>query len=320
MRIVFLGTPDFAVPSLRSLVRAGHEVAAVITRPDRPRRRQSSRPEPSPVRSEASRLGLSVLTPESMKEPGVSGALEEIGPEVIVVVAYGQILPPEILRIPPRWCVNLHASLLPKYRGAAPIARAIMAGEKITGVTTMKMDQGLDTGDILLQRECAIGLEETAGELAHRLSDLGAGLLAETLDLHARGALVPKPQDHGEATLAPSLTRADGRVDWSRNAQEIANQVRGCHPWPLAVTWLRGRRVTLHRAELAFETVAAVPPRPAPGQVIATGEAILVQCQGDSRLRILQLQFPGRKVMAAREAINGRLIRVGETFAQAPPA
>ncbi|PYT36423.1 MAG: methionyl-tRNA formyltransferase [Acidobacteria bacterium] len=319
MRIVFFGTPDFALPSLRSMLQAGHEIVSVVSQPDRPRRRQSSTPEPSPVKAEAQRAGLPVLTPESTKDPGFFETLLKLAPEVMVVVAYGRILPPEILRIPPRWCINLHASLLPKYRGAAPIARAIMAGEKVTGVTTIKMDQGLDTGDILLQRECAIGLDETAGELARRLADLGAGLLAQTLESHARGVLEPRKQDAAEASPAPSLTRADGRIDWSRNAQEIANQVRGCHPWPLAVTFLRDRPVTVHRAEVSFEPMAARAPRPAPGQVIAARDSIIVQCQGDSRLRILQVQFPGRKTMTAREAVNGRLIRVGETFAQAPP-
>ncbi len=318
MRITFFGTPDFAVRSLRALRRAGHEIQAVVTQPDRPHRRRSSAPEPSPLKAESQGVGLPVLTPETLKDPGFIEKLSEIAPEVIVVAAYGRILPPEILRIPPRWCINLHASLLPRYRGAAPIARAIMAGEKITGVTTMKMDQGLDTGDILLQRECAIGLDETAGELARRLADLGADLLARTLDLHARGALEPRKQDHAEASLAPSLTRSDGRIDWSRNGQEIANQVRGCHPWPLAVTYLRDRPVTVHRAEVSFEPGAADTRRPAPGQVIAARDVIVVQCQGDSRLRILQVQFAGRKAMTAREAVNGRLIRVGETFAQAP--
>jgi methionyl-tRNA formyltransferase len=320
MRIVFFGTPDFAVPSLRALRDAGHEILAVVTQPDRPRRRQSSPPEPSPVKAEALRAGYPVFTPESIVLPEFIERLAGIGPETIVVVAYGRILPPDLLTIPPRWCINLHASLLPKYRGAAPIARAIMAGERITGTTTMKMDQGLDTGDILQQSECAIGLDETAGELALRLADSGAELLTRTLELHARNALEPKKQDAGDASLAPSLTRGDGRIDWSRGAQDIANQVRGCHPWPLAVTYLRGQPVLVHRAEVSLEALPARAPRPAPGQVITSQEAIVVQCQGDTQLRILQVQFPGRKVMTAREAANGRMIRVGETFAQAPPA
>jgi methionyl-tRNA formyltransferase len=319
MRIVFFGTPEFAVPSLRALLGAGHEILAVVTRPDRPRRRQSSSPEPSPVKAESQRAGLHILTPEAIVVPEFIGRLQEIAPETIVVVAYGRILPPVLLSIPNHWCINLHASLLPKYRGAAPIARAIMAGERITGATTIRMDQGLDTGDILLQHECAIGLDETAGELARRLAYLGAELLSRTLELHARNALEPKKQDPDGASLAPSLTRADGTIDWSRGAQDIANQVRGCHPWPLAISYLRGRPVLVHRAEVGLEPAPARAPATAPGQVIALQDAIVVKCQGDTLLRILQIQFPGRKVMTAREAANGRMIRVGETFAQAPP-
>src|SRR3989442_14094832 len=269
MRIVFMGTPDFALPSLRLLQRAGHDLPAAVTQPDRPRRRRSGSPGPSPVKVAAQCVGIPVLDPESVKDPTFIESLEAIAAEALVVVAYGQILPPELLDLPPRWCINVHASLLPKYRGAAPVARAIMAGEKVTGVTTMRMDRGLDTGDILLQRECAIGLTETAGELTRRLAELGAEGLLETLDLLARGAIEPKRQNPSEATRAPSLTRQDGRIDWSRNAQEIANQVRGCHPLPLAATCLRGQRVTIHGAEVGFEPVSMSAPRPAPGQVIA---------------------------------------------------
>ncbi len=319
MRLVFMGTPDFAIPALRALGRSGHEILAVVTQPDRPRRRQSSPPEPSPVKAEAQQRGIPVLAPESVSDPAGIERLKGIGPEAIVIVAYGQILPPEVLIIPPRGCINLHASLLPKYRGAAPVAHAIMAGEKVTGVTTMKMDRGLDTGDILLQRECTIGLTETAGELGRRLAEIGADLLVETLDLHERGALESRKQNQNEATRAPSLTRADGRIDWSRNSQEIANRVRGCHPWPLAMSYLRGTPVTIHRAEVSFETRRLQGPPPAPGQIVGAGDTIVVQCQGDSRLSLLEVQFPGRKVMAVLEALNGRLIRVGETFAQAPP-
>ncbi len=319
MRIVFMGTPGFALPSLRQLRRAGHDLSAVVTRPDRPRRRQSGPPEPSPVRVEAEGAGLPVLAPESAREPAFIGSLKGLGPEAIVVVAFGQILPAEILDLPPRGCINLHASLLPRYRGAAPIARAIMSGEKVTGVTTMKMDRGLDTGEILLQRECAIGLSETAGDLERRLADLGAEVLRETLDRAGRGTLEPRKQDPDEATLAPSLTRADGRIDWSRNAQDIANQVRGCHPWPLAVAGLRGRAIAIHRAEVGLAPARTGAPPASPGQIIEAAEAIVVQCQGDSRLRILRLQFPGGTVMTARDAVNGRLIRAGETFAETSP-
>lgn len=318
MRLVFMGTPDFAIPALRALARAGHEIATVVTQPDRPRRSRSSPPEPSPVRAEAQALGIPVLAPESVKEPVVLEELRAIAPEAVVVVAYGQILPPEILTIPPRWCINLHASLLPKYRGAAPVAHAILTGEKVTGVTSMKMDRGLDTGDILLQRECAVGLAETAGELTARLAVLGADLLVETLALHERGALESRKQNPADATQAPSLKRSDGLIDWSRGATEIADRVRACHPWPLAFSWLRGEPISLLRAEVSFEDRSPSEPRPAPGQILEAGETIMVQCQENGRVRVLELQFPGRKAMTARDAVNGRLARVGDIFAHAP--
>ncbi|HEU4402699.1 MAG TPA: methionyl-tRNA formyltransferase [Candidatus Polarisedimenticolia bacterium] len=320
MKLVFMGTPDFAVPSLRSLLRAGHTVQAVVTQPDRPRRRQSSPPEPSPVKQEALRSGLPVLQPESPRDPEFGERLRVIGPETAVVVAYGRILPPDVLAIPPRWCVNLHASLLPRYRGAAPIARAIMAGEKVTGVTTMRMDRGLDTGDILLVKECAIGLSETAGELTVRLATLGADLLVETLGLHARGALDPRRQDARDATQAPPLARADGRIDWRQWAQEIANRVRGCNPWPITATSLRGETLKILRAEVSFEPTAKRGGRVPPGRVVAADRGrILVQCRGESRLSLLEICFPGRRPISAQDALNGRLIRVGDAFAP-PPA
>jgi methionyl-tRNA formyltransferase len=314
-----MGTPDFAVPSLRSLLRAGEEIAAVVTRPDRPRRRRSSPPEPSPVKAEAERLGLPVLQPASARDPDLVDRLARLAPDTIVVVAFGQILPPEVLAIPPRWCINLHASILPKYRGAAPIARAILAGEKVTGCTTMKMDRGLDTGDILLQKECAIGLNETAGELTVRLAELGAGLLAETLALHEGGALEPRRQDRREATQAPALTKRDGRIDWSAPAADIVNRVRACNPWPLAHACLNDRPVQILRAEVSFEPLKEGKVRPDPGRLIrAEGERIVVRCQGDSRLALLELRFPGGRAMSARDALNGRLIRPGDTFTAGP--
>ena len=319
MRLVFMGTPDFAIPTLRALERSGHEIATVVTQPDRPRRNRSSPPEPSPVRCEAVALGIPVLAPESVKELAVVERLMAIGPEAVIVVAYGQIIPPEILTIPPRWCINLHASLLPKYRGAAPVAHAILQGERVTGVTTMRMDRGLDTGDILLQRECTIGLAETAGELMARLAVLGADLLVETLALHERGALEPRKQNPAEATQAPSLKRTDGWIDWCRGAPEITDRVRACHPWPLAFSWLRGEPVNFLRAEVSLEPQEDPRARPAPGQIIEAGDTIVVQCQEAGRVRILELQFPGRKAMTARDAVNGRLAKVGDSFAQAPP-
>jgi methionyl-tRNA formyltransferase len=319
MRLVFMGTPEFAVPTLRALRRAGHDILAVVTPIDRPRLSRYSPSEPSPVKAEALRQGIPVLQPASVKEAEVADRLRELGPEVIVVVAYGQILTSGVLTIPPRWAINLHASILPRYRGAAPIARAILAGEKVTGVTTMKMDRGLDTGDILLQKECVIGLNETAGELTVRLAELGANLMVETLEQHARGALEPRRQDAREATLAPRMTREEGRIDWTAAAQEIVNRIRGCNPWPVAVARLGQESVKILRAEVSFEPVQGKAGG-SPGRVIAAGDGrIIVRCQGDSRLALLELCFPGRKVMSAREVLNGRLLKEGDTFAPAAP-
>jgi len=318
MRVVFMGTPEFALPSLRAVGRAGCDLVGVVTRPDRPRRSHSAPLEPSPVKREALVSGAPVLTPESVRADEFIRQISEFRPEVIVVVAYGRILPPEVLAIPTRWCINVHASILPKYRGAAPIARAIMAGEKVTGVTTMKLDSGLDTGDILLQRECAIGLIETAGELTTRLATIGADLLVETLERHRRQELEPKRQDAREATPAPPLTREDGRVDWSDEAQSIACRIRGCNPWPLAVTDLRGSPVQLLRAEVDFGPLQASAGATSPGEVIhAAGEGIVVRCGGDGRLSLLELRFPGGRAMSARDALNGRLVRAGDRFASA---
>ncbi len=315
MRLIFMGTPEFAVPSLRNLAEAGHEIAAAVTPPDRPRRSGSSHPAPCAVKLEATRLGLPVLQPDSVRDPGFIAQVGELAPQSIVVVAYGRILPAELLAIPPRWCINLHASILPRYRGAAPIARAIIGGEKVTGCTTMKMDRGLDTGDILLTKECAIGLLETAGELTARLAVLGADLLAETMREHARGVLEPRRQASDEATAAPPLTKEDARIDWKDDAASIACRVRGCNPWPVAAAALDGRRVQILRAEQSFETWTAAGRRPAPGEVLrADAERLLVQCGENSRLAVLELRLPGGRAMSASAAVSGRLVRAGQRF------
>jgi methionyl-tRNA formyltransferase len=315
-----MGTPDFAVAVLRGLFRAGHEILTVVTRPDRPRRRQSSPPEPAPVKREAAALNLPVQEPDAPADPEFVERLRILQPDTIVVVGYGRILPPAILDLPPRWCINLHASILPKYRGAAPIARAIMTGEKVTGVTTIKMDEGLDTGGILLQRECAIGLTETAGELSGRLAALGADLLVETLDRLSRGTLEPHRQDDREASLAPLLSKEDGRIDWSAKAGAIANRIRACNPWPLAFGILKGKAVQILRAEEHFASSRNPGGEPVSGQVIAADDAgVVVQCGEKTLLGLLEIRFPGRRAMSARDAVNGRLILVGETLAQASP-
>ncbi|HXH27435.1 MAG TPA: methionyl-tRNA formyltransferase [Candidatus Polarisedimenticolia bacterium] len=321
MRLVFMGTPDFAVPSLVALLEAGHQVLAALTQPDRPRRRRGGRPEPSPVKATAQLHGLEVLQPVRVAEPAIADRLTALAPDTIVVVAYGQILPDAILKIPPRWCINLHASILPRYRGAAPVARAIMEGEKVTGMTTMKMDHGLDTGDILLQKECAIGLTETAGELAARMAGLGAALLVETLERHAEGRLEPRRQDDRQATTAPPLRREDGHIDWSVPAELVSTRVRACNPWPLAHSLLRGTPVKILRAEPSFEPVPKLPGSGTPGRIVGCDDRrVLVTCKGGSLLAISEIRFPGGRAISARDAVHGRLIRVGEIFAPAPSA
>jgi len=319
MRIVFMGTPEFAVPSLLALPRAGHDLIAVVTRPDRPRRHGGAAPEASPVKAAAVRLGLPVEQPETVRDPAFMAVLAGLAPDAIVVVAFGRILTPEILALPRRGCVNVHASLLPRYRGAAPIARAIIDGESVTGVTTMRMERGLDTGDILLERRCAIEPGATAGELTVRLAVIGSDLLIETLDALAAGTLRPRAQQDADATWAPPLVRADSRLDWSAPAPMVAGRILGCNPWPIAEAFLRGGRIQILRAvvEPGSDPAVVAPP----GTVLeATGERIVVACAPVSRLRILTLRLPGRRSLSARDAINGRMVRPGDIFTPPPQA
>jgi len=315
MRVVFMGTPAFAVPSLERLAATEHALPLVITRPDRPRRHGASKPEPTPVKERAQALGLDVAEPESLRDPAVLEMLASVRPEVIVVVAFGQILPEPVLALPARGAVNVHASLLPRWRGAAPIARAILAGDTVTGVTTMQMERGLDTGPILLERRSDIGPDETAGELTVRLAGLGADLLIETLDSLELGLLTPRPQDEARATWAPPLRREDGRIDWKQDAAAIAARVRGCLPWPVAEAGLREGRVQILAAS-PLSPGAAAPAgstaAPEPGAVLETGETVVVACGGGTRLGIRSLRMPGRRAVTAREAVNGRLIAPGD--------
>lgn len=318
MSVVFMGSSNFAVPSLNALRSAGRQVAAVVSRPDRPGVRRSGHPGPTPVKTVAVLWGVPVLEPEDPKDPAFADQLRQFDPQVIVVAAYGKILPASILGIPRAGCVNLHASLLPRYRGAAPVARAILAGEKIAGVTTIRMNQKMDAGDILMQAECAIGISETAGELTDRLADLGAGLLVQTLERYMRGDIDPRRQDEREVTFAPALSREDGRIVWSAPAEEITNRVRACNPWPVAFTELRGEPVQILRAEVSFERPAAPRQGVPPGQVVATeGNRVLVQCGGDVLLALLELRFPGRRAISAADAVNGRLLHAGDMFGRA---
>ena len=315
-----MGTPGFAIPSLQALRGAPHTIAAVVTRPDRPRRRAGSPPEASPVKAEARRIDLPVLEPESLRDPVFLESLRRANPDAIVVVAFGRLLPPEVLETPSRGCINLHGSILPRWRGAAPVARAIMAGDTRTGVSTMLMDRGLDTGDVLMTRACDIGPDETAGELSARLAALGADLLLETLAGVERGEIRRQPQDPDRATLAPPLQRADAVIAWDAGAGPIAARVRGCNPWPVASADLNGRRVQILRAR---EVVTGEGPpggsEPPPGQVMeASKERIIVACGSGTRLEILELRFPGRRSMPPRDAFIGRFVRAGDRFT--PPS
>jgi methionyl-tRNA formyltransferase len=303
MRAVFLGTPEFAVPTLEAMLGAGHEVVEVVTQPDRP---QGRRQEliPSPVKAAALRHGLPVWQPERIRRPEAVAHLRELAPEVMVVVGYGQIIPQAVIDIPPRGIINVHASLLPELRGAAPIQWSIARGFTRTGVTTMQIDAGLDTGGILLQRETEIGAEESAPELSRRLAPMGAELLVETLAGIAAGTLFSVPQNNTEATLAPILNKDDGRIDWSSPAEAIHNLIRGLLPWPGGWTLFRGQSLHLWRS------------RPAPGRVFSSGLALApgaLLCDGGvfaiggdgAALELLEVQLEGRKRMEAGVFANG---------------
>jgi methionyl-tRNA formyltransferase len=297
----------FAVPALEWLVRAGHEVSLVVTQPDRPKGRGMELAL-SPVKQKAIEVGLPITQPEKIKNNAEFRAqLEAVAPECIVIVGYGRIIPRWMLELPAHGNINLHASLLPKYRGAAPIQWAIAQGEQVTGNTTMRIDQGLDTGDILLQRELGILPEDTSVSLAPRLAMMGAELLVETLAALAEGRSQPRPQEHERATLAPILTREDGRIDFSRAAQTICNRQRGFQPWPGAFTTFRGKQLTLH----ALSVNSGAPALEA-GAIAAAGEQLLAGCGEGTSIAISELQLEGKRRMSAHEFINGYQPKAGE--------
>jgi len=295
MRLIFMGTPAFAVPSLEGIVAAGHNVAAVFTQPDRPKGR-GQRDAMPPVKHAALRLGLVVYQPEKVRQPEVAEQLRGIAPEAIVVVGYGQIIPKTILDIPPMGIVNAHASLLPKYRGAAPLQWAIARGEARTGVTTMRINERLDAGDMLLKWETGIGAEETAAELGERLAPAGADLLVRTLA--ELPSLKPEPQDDSQASYAPILKQEDGKIDWRLPAREILNRIRGFQPWPGAYGFLRGQGFHLWKA--------------APGAVVLPAGALRVVnrklyagCGDTSSIELREVQLEGKKRMQAAAFLNG---------------
>jgi methionyl-tRNA formyltransferase len=297
----------FAVPPLEALVRAGHELTLVVTQPDRPKGRGMELAA-SPVKQKAVEHGLPVAQPEKIKSNAEFRAqLEAIAPDCIVVVGYGRIIPGWMLDLPRYGNINLHASLLPKYRGAAPIQWAIASGESVTGNTTMRIDEGLDTGDILLQREMAIGPEDTSVTLAPRLAAMGAELLLETLAALEDNSVRATPQDHAHATLAPILKRADGSVDFTRGAQNICERHRGFQPWPGSFTGFRGKQLTLHEMHVATSASALEP-----GETAVADGRLLAGCGAHSAIAIEALQLEGKRRMTAREFLNGYQLKTGE--------
>ncbi|HVG08701.1 MAG TPA: methionyl-tRNA formyltransferase [Thermoanaerobaculia bacterium] len=315
-RILFFGTPELAVPTLAALVEAGRSPMAVVTQPSRPVGRGLKLADP-PVAAWARERGLEVIQPARVRDPAFLARAAELNPGVAVVVAFGQIFPTALLRLPKHGCVNLHASLLPRWRGAAPIQAAIAAGDPRTGVTTMLMEEGLDTGPMLLREETEIGPDETAGELSRRLADMGGRLMVRTLEAMARGEVVPQPQDDPHATYAPRLTRESGRVDWTRPAREIADRLRAFTPWPGLSAELRGEPVKLVRVDVLHET-SHEATEVAPGTFLGLRDGRLAVVCGPSKgatvLGISELQRPGRKPLRASDFANGERLRAGETF------
>ncbi len=307
VRIVFMGTPEFAVPSLDALVGADFDVVAVVTRPDKGSGRGRSIRE-TPVKLAALAHSIEVLEPVSIKKDEFVESLKLLRPDFFAVVAYGKILPPAVLSIPPGGCVNVHASLLPEYRGAAPINHAIINGESVTGVSTMLLDEGMDTGPVLLRAETSIGEQESAEELTGRLSKLGAALLVETITLMVEDKLVPEAQDDTRASYAPLLTKGDGEIPWERSAEEVRNRVRGLKPWPGAYTSWKEKLLKVHSGRVGPEDAGGA----APGTVLNVTEASIgVKC-GAGVFEITELQAQDRRRMKAGDFVKGSSIAPGE--------
>ena len=307
MRIVFMGTPDFSVPALKALVEAGHEVAAVVTQPDRPRGRGKEL-QMTPVKVQALAYGIPVYQPEKVKDPAFVEILRNLQPEVIVVIAFGQILSRDILDLPPYGCINIHASLLPKYRGAAPIQWAVIDGEKETGVTTMMMDVGLDTGDMLEKTIIPLDPKETGGSLFDKLSQAGGPLILSTLENLKAGTAVRTPQTDEDSTYAKMLTKSLGQIDWSMEAAAIERLIRGLNPWPSAYTFVHGKTLKIWDADVLKESSDGA----APGQIIRTDPHSLIVAAGEALLSIRELQLEGKKRMDVETFLRGYTIEKGE--------
>ena len=304
MRVVFMGTPDFARTALEALIKAGHKIVLVVTQPDKPKGR-SGKLQISDVKDCAIKNGIEVFQPEKIKEESSVSFLKSIDADIYVVAAFGQIISKEILDIPRYGCINIHASLLPKYRGAAPIQQAILDGEKVTGVTIQQMNTGVDTGDILLQREYAISDDETGGSLFDRLSILGADLVIEALDLIEKGKIIPRPQDESKATHCGKIKKNMGLIDWSWSAEKIERYIRGLNPWPSAYTYMDGRQLKIWKAYVSDEkgecaTVLKVDKK-----------SITIGC-GEGSVRVLEVQLEGKKRMEMSAFLLGNRILEGD--------
>lgn len=316
--LVFAGTPRFAVPTLERLVEAGFTVRLVVTQPDKPRGRGMVLAA-SPVKQSALKLGLPVTQPDKIKtNEQFREQLAALAPAAIIVVGYGRILPQWMIDLPRFGNLNVHASLLPKYRGAAPIQWAIAEGDAVTGVTIMRIDAGLDTGDILLQRELAIDPDDTSETLAPRLAAIGADLMVQALHGLEAGTLTNTPQDHARATLAPILTKQDGHIDFHRTATEIRNRMRGFQPWPGAFTTFRGKNLQVWAAKVVPQEVLPhdVSGQLRPGELHSESELVLVGCGGQTALELLEVQVEGKKRMAAGDFVNGYRPFAGERFGE----
>lgn len=306
-----MGTPDFAVSSLERLIAEGHEVVGVFTQPDKPKGRKHVLTAP-PVKECAKLHDIPVFQPASLKNGEAMPVLEDLRPDVIVVAAYGMILRSDVLRFPKYGCVNVHGSLLPKYRGAAPIQRCILDGETETGITTMLMDEGLDTGDMLLSERVTIGEDETAGELFDRLAVLGGNVLVKTLDALENGTVTPTPQDDAQSSYAKMLSKEDAPVDWTRSAQEIHDQIRGLSPWPTANTTRAGEMLKLHASRKAEDLSDAATGLCEAGALFTENDRLFVRCGDGNYLELIEVQPVGSRRMAAADYLRGHGVSQGD--------
>jgi methionyl-tRNA formyltransferase len=313
VNVLFFGTPAFAVPSLDALAASSHALAGVVTQPDRPSGRGQRLTSP-PVKLRAAELGLRVWQPASVRTVDWLAQVRELDLDLGVVVAYGKILPRELLELPRHGMINVHASLLPRYRGAAPVQRAVMAGEVETGVTIIRLVEALDAGPMLATARQAIGPDDTAEDVEASLARLGAGLLVETIDRLAEGRSLETAQDDSQATYAPKLTKGEGAIDWTAPARAIHDRVRGLQPWPLAHTYFRGARLVIHRTSVSPAPAANTNP---PGRIVAVGESLVAAC-GNGRLHVHELQPEGRRVMRARDFASGHRVAAGDSFTPGP--